>query len=72
MSNLGEQARQITLHYNIYLQNWDILVLGEQSLFILSEHGGKVRYQKRYTFSPSCFISYHLGRRGADLYLESQ
>lgn len=70
VANIGEQARQIRLHLNIYLQHHDIVVLGEQSLFILSEHGGKLRYQKRYQFSPSCFVAYHLPRRGADLYLE--
>jgi hypothetical protein len=70
VANIGEQARQISIHYNIYLQNNDIIVLGESSMFIVSEHGGKVRYQRRYTFSPSCFISYHLPRRGADLFVE--
>ena len=29
IANIGEQAKQIELHYNIYLQNNDILVLAE-------------------------------------------
>ena len=29
VANIGEQARQIELHYNIYLQNNEIVILAE-------------------------------------------
>jgi|TARA_B110001450_G_C17517196_1_gene438980 hypothetical protein len=46
-ANIGEQAREMRVHFNRYLQSADLVVLGEQSFFILNEHGGKLRYQKR-------------------------
>ena len=65
--NIGEQARQITLHNNRYTGAFDVVVLGEHSIFVLNELNGKIRYQKRFNFSPSCFHSYHLTKMGADL-----
>lgn len=36
--NIGEQARQIRMHFNKYTQLFDVVVLGENSLFILNDH----------------------------------
>jgi len=69
-ANIGEQAREMRVHFNRYLQSADIVVLGEQSFFILNEHGGKLRYQKRLSFAPSCFLTYHLKNEGDDLYVD--
>lgn len=33
------------------------------------EAGGKIRYQRRFSFSPSCLIAYHLGDFGDDIYV---
>jgi len=68
-TNIGEQARQMRFHSNRYSRQNDIVVLGEQTLFVLVEHGGGIRFQKRYSFTPSCFIAYNLQRPGADLYV---
>ena len=47
----------------------DLVVLGEQSLFVVSEHGGAVRYQRRFDFSPSCILAYSLRTMGDDLFV---
>jgi len=70
--NIGEQARQIRVHFNKYIMQNDIVVLGETTLFILLEHEGEIRFQKRYHFAPSCLIPYHLRGSGNDLYLEPE
>lgn len=49
----------------------DVVVLGENSIFILNDHQGKIRYQKRFSFAPSCLITYHLRQPGSDLCLEA-
>lgn len=58
------------MQYNKYLQATDIVVLGEQSLFVITEHQGKIRYQKRFIFSPVCMINFHLRRNGEDIYVD--
>jgi Bardet-Biedl syndrome 9 protein len=68
--NIGEQARHIQIHFNKYTQQSDVVVLGENSLFILNENSGSIRYQKRYNFSPACFLTYHLPVNGADIFVE--
>jgi hypothetical protein len=35
----------------------------------MSEIGGFLRFQKRFSFSPSAFITYNLDNFGADLYV---
>ena len=70
VSNIGEQARQICMHFNKYTQQTDVMVLGEYSLFILTEHQGQIRYQKRLNFSPSYMMPYHLDTPGSDIQLE--
>lgn len=66
---IGESARQMELHINRYTKQCDVVVLGEQSLFILTEHGGQIRYQRRFHFSPSYFLPYSLKTMGADIYV---
>lgn len=68
--NIGEQARHIQIRFNKYTQQTDVVVLGENSLFILNENSGKIRYQKRYNYSPACLLTYHLEGNGADIYVE--
>ena len=38
-------------------------------MFILTEHQGRIRFQKRFTFSPSCFLTYHLKDMGSDIWI---
>ena len=47
-------------------------MLGEYSLFILKERGGLIRFQKRYSFSPACLITYHLRSEGDDLIVDAE
>jgi PTHB1 N-terminus len=35
-------------------------VVGEHTLFILSEKDGKIRYQRRLEYAPSCVHTYHI------------
>ena len=70
VTNIGEQAKQMRLHYNKYLEENDIVVLAENTLFILTENGGKIRFQKRFGFSPASFITYHLRTDGNDIFPE--
>lgn len=36
-------------------------------MYIITEIGGKIRYQRRFSFSPSCLITYHNGDFGDDI-----
>ena len=69
IANLGEQPRQIKMHANRYTEQCDVIVLCESTLFVLNELSGRIRYQKRYTFSPACIFTYHLKKMGADLHV---
>ena len=71
VTNIGEQARQMKLMLNKYTDQNDIIVLGESTLFILNENGS-IRFQKRYSFSPSCFVPYNMPGMGHDLYCGPQ
>ena len=51
---------------NISLKK-DIVVVGEQTVFILNETDGKIRYQRRLDFNPSCIKTYHVPRN-KDIY----
>jgi Bardet-Biedl syndrome 9 protein len=42
-------------------KKYDIVVIGTQTLYILSEGAGKLRYQRRLDYPPSCIKTYHLG-----------
>lgn len=44
LCNLGEQAYHIVYHFNKISKKNDIVVVGDQTLFIVNEHGGKIRY----------------------------
>lgn len=41
-------------------KKYDIVVVGTQTLFIITEGGGKLRYQRRLDYPPSCIKTYHL------------
>ena len=47
-------------HKNRNTKKYDIVVVGTQTLFIITEGGGKLRYQRRLDYPPSCIKSYHL------------
>lgn len=57
---MGEQASHIVYHTNKVSNKNDIVVLGEQTFFILNEADGKIRYQRRLEFVPSCIKTYHV------------
>lgn len=67
VSNIGEQAMHIVLHFNKYSSSNDIVVSCESLVLILTEKG-EIRYQRRFDFMPSCLKTYHLPKHGADVY----
>ncbi len=58
--NIGEQAFHMNYHKNKNTKSHDIVVIGTQTMFILTEGGGKIRYQRRLDYPPSCIKTYHL------------
>ena len=44
VTNIGEHPRQMKIHKSKYANSNDIVVLGEQTLFIMSEIGGTIRF----------------------------
>lgn len=42
-------------------------MIAETTLFILNEQG-KIRYQRRLDYTPSCIHTYHLNTTGSDIY----
>lgn len=58
--NIGEQATHIVYHYNQVSRRHDIVVVGEQTFFVLNEAEGKIRYQRRLEYTPSCIRTYHI------------
>ncbi len=44
VTNIGEHPRQMKIHKSKYANSNDIVVLGEQTLFIMSEIGGTLRF----------------------------
>lgn len=58
--NIGEQAFHMHYHKNKNTRKYDIIVIGTQTLYILTEGGGKIRYQRRLDYPPSCIKTYHL------------
>jgi hypothetical protein len=35
------------------------VIVGEQTVFVLNEADGKIRYQRRLEYTPSCIKIYH-------------
>lgn len=48
-------------HKNRNTKKYDIVVVGTQTLFVLTEGAGKLRYHRRLDYPPSCIKTYHLG-----------
>ena len=67
VANIGEMPTQIVLHDNKISQKKDLVVVGEQTLFILNEADGRIRYQRRLEYTPSCIKTYHVPRN-KDIY----
>ena len=44
ITNIGEQANQIVIHANNISQKKDLVVVGEQTIYILNESDGRIRY----------------------------
>ena len=47
-------------HYNKVSRRSDIVIVGEQTFFVLNEGDGKIRYQRRLEYNPSCLRVYHV------------
>jgi hypothetical protein len=47
-------------HYNKVSRRYDIVIVGEQTFYILNEADGKIRYQRRLEYNPSCLRVYHV------------
>jgi Bardet-Biedl syndrome 9 protein len=58
--NIGEQAFHMNYHKNKNTKKHDIVVVGTQTLYILKEGDGKMRYHRRLDYPPSCIKTYHL------------
>lgn len=43
------------------------MVVGEQTIYILNESDGRIRYQRRLEYTPSCIKTYHVPRN-KDIY----
>lgn len=65
--NLGEQPNFVAVHLNRYTRQYDIVVACDQTFFIANDRG-LLRYQRRLEFTPSCLLTYHLPKSGADIY----
>ena len=59
--NIGEQAFHMYYHKNRNTHKFDIVVVGTQTLFIIKEGDGSLRYHRRLDYPPSCIKTYHLG-----------
>jgi hypothetical protein len=57
----------MSVHMNRYSLQLDLVVTTDQYLYILTEMG-KIRYQRRLDFTPSCLCTYHLNTPGSDIY----
>ena len=65
--NIGEQATILKLHKNNVSKRTDIVVVGEQNIFVLNEPDGRIRYQRRLEYTPSCLKTYHVPKN-LDIY----
>jgi len=50
----------LKLHKNNVSKRTDIVVVGEQNIFVLNEPDGRIRYQRRLEYTPSCLKTYHV------------
>jgi hypothetical protein len=50
----------LKLHKNQVSKRVDIVVVGEHNIFVLHEMDGKIRYQRRLEYTPSCLKTYHV------------
>jgi hypothetical protein len=55
-------------HFNKISKKYDIVVVCDQTLFIVNEMGGKLRYQRRLECTPSCIKTYHIPGNNKDIY----
>ena len=62
IANLGEQASHLVYHMNKTSKKYDVVVVGEQTFFVLNEQDGRIRYQRRLEFAPSCIATYHTAK----------
>ena len=69
--NIGEQAFHMVYHANKNPMGRkkinSLVAVGDQTMFIIDEETGKILFQKRYDFSPSCIKIYH-NERGSEIY----
>eukprot|EP00347_Sterkiella_histriomuscorum_P008020 403346677 len=66
--NIGEQAHHLVYHDNKISKRNDIVVVGEQSFFIVQESDGNIRYQRRLEYTPSCIKTYHIPGQNKDIF----
>jgi hypothetical protein len=55
-------------HYNKTSRRYDIVVVCEQTFYVLNEADGKIRYQRRLEYSPSCLRVYHAPGQNKDIF----
>lgn len=55
-------------HFNKISKKQDIVVVGDQTLFIVDESNGRIRYQRRLEYTPSCIKTYHIPGNNKDIY----
>jgi len=65
--NLGEIAHHILYHWNKITKKHDIIVVCEQTFFVVNETG-HIRYQRRLEYTPSCVKPYHLPGANKDIF----
>ena len=54
-------------HKNQNAKMSEVVVVGEQSLFLINPDDGKITYQRRFDFNPSCITVFH-NPRGSEIY----
>jgi hypothetical protein len=57
----------LKLHRNNVSKRTDLVVVGEQNIFVLNEPDGRIRYQRRVEYTPSCLKTYHVPKN-LDIY----
>lgn len=58
-------------HHNQYSDSKEVIVSCEQTLFIINA-AGQIRYQRRLDYTPSCLLTYHLEKHGADIFEDEE
>ena len=54
-------------HWNKISKKFDIVVVCEQTFFIVNENGD-IRYQRRLEYTPSCIKTYHIPGTNKDIF----